>query len=90
MGLSEKDITCILYVQRVKYKNGATKCLGGIAFQWKSWRREFIFSDFAWLKIVMVSPGTHLVKNIESQSRNNESQIKKKYIYIYEFVIEYA
>ena len=29
-----------------------------------------------WLKIVMVSPGTHLVKNIESQSRDIESQIK--------------
>ena len=27
----------------------------------------------------MVSPGTHVVKNIESQSRNNESQIKKIY-----------
>ena len=26
----------------------------------------------------MVSPGSHLGKNIESQSRNNESQIKKK------------
>ena len=34
--------------QRVKYKNGATKCLGGIAFQWKSWRREHIFSDFGY------------------------------------------
>ena len=31
-----------------KYKNGATKCLGGIAFQWKSWRREYIFSDFGY------------------------------------------
>ena len=29
------------------------------------------------VKIVMGSPGTHLVKNIESQSRNIESQIKK-------------
>ena len=27
----------------------------------------------------MVSPGTHVVKNIESQSRNNESQLKKIY-----------
>ena len=26
----------------------------------------------------MVSPGTHLVKNHESQSRTNESQLKKK------------
>ena len=25
-----------------------------------------------------VSPGTHLVKNIESQSRNIKSQVKKK------------
>ena len=33
-------------------------------------------------RIVMVSPGTHLAKNIESQSRNIESQIKK-YIYIH-------
>ena len=38
-----------------------------------------------WLKIVMVSPGTHLVKNIESQSRDIESQIKK-----YTSVIENA
>ena len=30
-----------------------------------------------WLQIVMVSPVTHLVKNIESQSRNSESQIKQ-------------
>ena len=34
----------------------------------------------------MVSPGTHLVKNIESQSRNIESQIKQ----IYKSVIENA
>ena len=26
----------------------------------------------------MVSPGTHLVKKHESQSRTNESQLKKK------------
>ena len=26
----------------------------------------------------MVSPGTHLVKNHESQSRTNQSQLKKK------------
>ena len=31
-----------------KYKNGATKSLGGIAFQWKRWRREYIFSDFGY------------------------------------------
>ena len=30
------------------------------------------------LQIVMVSPGTHLVKNHESQSRTIESQFKKK------------
>lgn len=30
------------------------------------------------LKIVMVSPETQLVKNHESQSRTNESQLKKK------------
>ena len=29
------------------------------------------------LQIVMVSPGTHLVKNHESQSRTNEPQFKK-------------
>ena len=34
--------------KRVNYKNGATKCLGGIAFQLKSWRREYIFSDFGY------------------------------------------
>ena len=30
------------------------------------------------LQIVMVSPGTHLVKNHESLSITNESQLKKK------------
>ena len=30
------------------------------------------------LQIIMVSPGTHLVKNHESQSRTIESQFKKK------------
>ena len=30
------------------------------------------------LQIVMVSPGTHLVKDHEFQSRTNESQLKKK------------
>ena len=30
------------------------------------------------LQIVMVSAGTHLVKNHESLSRTNESQLKKK------------
>ena len=30
------------------------------------------------LQMVMVSPGTHLVKNHESKSRTNESQFKKK------------
>ena len=30
------------------------------------------------LQIVMASPGNHLVKNHESQSRTNESQFKKK------------
>ena len=30
------------------------------------------------LQIVMVSPGTHFVKNHEAQSRSNESQLKKK------------
>ena len=29
------------------------------------------------LQIVVVSPGTHLVKNHEFQSRTNESQLKK-------------
>ena len=30
------------------------------------------------LQIVMVSPGTHLVKNHESYSRTNKSQLKRK------------
>ena len=30
------------------------------------------------LQIVMVSPGTHLVKNHEFQSRTNETKLKKK------------
>ena len=32
------------------------------------------------LKIVVVSPGTHLVKNCESQSRTIESEFKKQWI----------
>ena len=32
----------------------------------------------------MVSPGTPLVKNVESQSSNIESQIKKKYTSVIE------
>ena len=47
----------------------------------------YIYIQWFWLQIVLVSPGTHLVKNIESQSRNIESQIKKK---IYKSVIENA
>ena len=30
------------------------------------------------LEIVMVSPGTHLMKNHEFQSRTNESQLREK------------
>ena len=30
------------------------------------------------LQIVLVSPATHLVKNHQSHSRTNESQLKKK------------
>ena len=30
------------------------------------------------LQIVIVSPGTNLVKNHDSQSRTNDSQLKKK------------
>ena len=30
------------------------------------------------LQIVMVSPGTHLVENYDSQSRSNEWQLKKR------------
>ena len=32
------------------------------------------------LKIVMVSPGTHLVKNCESQSRTIKFEFKKQWI----------
>ena len=32
------------------------------------------------LHIVMVSPGTHFVRNCESHSRTNESQLKKQRI----------
>ena len=46
--------------------------------------RLYIASTFytrvklCFLQIVLVSPGTHLVKNYESQSRTNEPQSKKK------------
>ena len=32
------------------------------------------------LQIVIVSPGTHLVKNCESQSRTIESEFKKQWL----------
>ena len=38
----------------------------------------FSSQSFNLLQIVMVSPGTHLVKNHEYQFRTNESQLKKK------------
>ena len=40
----------------------------------------FVYMEHQWFcyKIVVVSPGTHLVKNHESQSRTNESQFKKQ------------
>ena len=38
----------------------------------------FSSQSFNLLQIVMVSPGTHLVKNNEYQFRTNESQLKKK------------
>ena len=41
-------MTLLVYFQRVNYKNGATKYLGGIALQWKSWGHEYIFSDFGY------------------------------------------
>ena len=31
-----------------QYKNGATKCQGGIAFQWKSWRPEYKLGGFGY------------------------------------------
>ena len=40
--------------------------------------RNKIYTAVILLRIVMVSPGTHLVKNRESQSKTNESQLKKK------------
>ena len=30
------------------------------------------------LQIIMASPGTHFVRNCESQSKTNESQLKKQ------------
>ena len=38
---------------------------------------KFIYTVIL-LRIVMVIPGIHLVKNHESQSRTNESEFKKK------------
>ena len=38
-----------LYIfKEFRYKNGATKCLGCTAFQRKSWRHEYVFSDFGY------------------------------------------
>ena len=47
-GIVRKGHYLYTIFQRVKYKNGATKCLGGIALRWKSWRCEYIFSDFGY------------------------------------------
>ena len=52
------------------------KMLGRYCFSMEK-LEAWIYIQWFWLQIVMVSPGTHLVKNIESQSRNIESQIKK-------------
>ena len=38
------------------------------------------------IQTVMVSPGTHLVKNYESQSRTNESQFKKKKVWNWKYL----
>ena len=50
-GIVRKGHTLIVYFHRVKFKNGATKCLGGIAFQLKSWRREYVFSDLGYKEL---------------------------------------
>ena len=47
-GIVRKGHYLSIFKELINYKNGATKCLGGIAFQWKSWRREYLFSDFGY------------------------------------------
>jgi len=50
-----------------------------LLFNEKVWDCEYIYIQWFWLQIVMVSPGTYLVKNIQSQSRNIESPMKRIY-----------
>ena len=52
----------------------------GVVFGVLSLKKGYTISSDAviLLEIVMLSPGTHLVKNHESQSRTIESQFKKQ------------
>ena len=63
-------MTLLAYFQRVKYKNGATECLGGIAFDGK-------VGDVNIYSVILVtnSYGQSWDSSCESQSRNIESQI---------------
>ena len=58
---------------------GPNKMLGWYCFSMEK-LETWIYIQWFWLQIVMVSPGSHLVKNIESHSRDIKSQIKKIYV----------
>ena len=72
LGLSEKDITC-LFSKSYKVQEWCNKMLGWYCFSMAK-LETWIYIPWFWLQIVMVSPGSHLVKN-------TESQIKKKYLW---------
>ena len=65
------------YLSILKVQEWCYKMLGWYCFSMEK-LETWIYIQWFWLQIVTVSPGTHLVKNIESQSRNIESQVKKK------------
>ena len=45
---------------------------GGGGLIWEGWLSDFVTNSY------MVSPGTYLEKNDESQSRTSESQLKQR------------
>ena len=86
--LSVKELKCILSANFVDFKGCCEKkeLLDRVRTLWKSKQEVNKKKSKSWvlalltvilLQIVMVSPGTHFVKNHESLSITNESQLKK-------------
>ena len=86
--LSVKELKCILSANFVDFKGCCEKkeLLDRVRTLWKSKQEVNKKKSKSWvlalltvilLQIVMVSPGTHFVKNHESLSITNQSQLKK-------------